>query len=312
MKLRNRIMVVVLMAVTMFTATSCLSGGQKAKDAAASIAAIDKDREGNPISVPESIERIISLGPSNSEILVALGFGDKIVAADTFSDNIEGINGDIPFFNMMAPDGEQIIVLEPDVIFVSGISRGGGDDPLKTVADTGVCVIYIPSSSSIQSIKEDIRFVAQVMGVPEKGEAVIVELEKEIDAVRAIGDAITDKKTVYFEVQAAPYMYSFGQGVYLNEMIEFIGAKNILGDLDGWLSITDEAILAANPDVILTCINYIDDPVAEIMSRPGWSEITAVANGDVYYIDTDASNRPNHNIVKALAEMAKCVYPDKY
>jgi iron complex transport system substrate-binding protein len=78
------------------------------------------------------------------------------------------------------------------------------------------------------------------------------------------------------------------------------------------MGVVDEVVLAADPDVILTSVNYIENPVTEIMSRPGWSSMTAVINSDVYFIDTDASNRPSHNIVIALMEMARAVYPELY
>ena len=68
----------------------------------------------------------------------------------------------------------------------------------------------------------------------------------------------------------------------------------------------------ADPDVILTNVNYIEDPVGEILSRPGWEEVTAVRDGNVYYIDNMASSLPDHNVVKALAEMAAAVYPEYY
>jgi len=137
-------------------------------------------------------------------------------------------------------------------------------------------------------------------------------MEFVIDNVRAIGETITDKKTVYFEIEAAPWMYSFGKGVFLHEMIGIVGATNIFGDQESWTSVADEVVLAEDPDVILTSVNYIDDPIGEIKSRPGWGGITAVKDGAVYYINTDASNRPSQNIVKALVEMAKAIYPGLY
>ena len=273
---------------------------------------IDRDREGNPITLPESIERLIVMGPSNTETIIALGCADKIIATDEYSEGLTGLPPDLPLFSMRTPDGEQIIALEPDVLIVTGMSKAGGDDPFKTVSDAGVCVIYIPSSSSIEGIIDDIRYVAEVMGVQAAGEQIIEDMENEIETIRAAGLTVTDKKTVYFEISAAPYMYSFGSGVFLNEMIELIGAINILGDQVSWISVSDEAVLAANPDVILTSVNYIDDPIGELMSRDGWEEITAVRNGDIYYISTNYSNRPNHNIVKALAEMANAIYPDLF
>jgi iron complex transport system substrate-binding protein len=271
-----------------------------------------RDREGNPITIPKTINRIISMGPSNTEILAELGYGDKVIAIDEYSANVAGIKPGIPKFSMMAPNGEQIINLEPDVIFVTGMSKQGGDDPLKIVADTGVCVIYIPSSPSIESIKEDILYISEVVGARLKGEEIVVNMEKEIETIRAIGQTITDVKKVYFEISEAPWMYSFGRGVYLNEMIELLGAVNIMADQESWILVTDETIFNSLPDVILTSVDNIDNPVDEIKSRPGWGELTAVRNNDVYYIDSDASSRPSHNIIKALKEMAKAIYPDKY
>ena len=95
-------------------------------------------------------------------------------------------------------------------------------------------------------------------------------------------------------------------------MIEIIGAKNIFENEEGWISPTAEAIIDANPDVILTNVNYVENPTEEIMSRTGWENITAVKDKAVYSIDANSSSRPTQNIIKALKEMAKAVYPDEY
>ena len=277
------------------------------------VPAIDKDREGNSITLPAQIEKVMSFGPSNSEILVALGQGDKLIAVDTYSTNIEGLPADLPQFDMMTPDAEQIVSLKPDVIFITGMSKlMGEDDPYKSIKDTGGCVIYIPSSESIDAIKEDIQFIADVMGQSAAGGEIVSTMEKEIEAVKKIGDTITDKKKVYVEISAAPYMYSFGSGVFMHELLELIGAENVLADQQSWISVSDEVVLSKNPDVILTTVNYVDDPTGEIMSRAGWDAVTAVANEEVYQVSTDATNRPSQNITKALQEMAKVIYPDKY
>ena len=107
-------------------------------------------------------------------------------------------------------------------------------------------------------------------------------------------------------------MYSFGTGVFLNEMIELIGAENILAAQEGWLGVEEESVVQANPDVILTNVNYIDDPVQEIKDRSGWDVLTAVQNGAVYYIDNMASSLPDQNVIKALEQMAKAIYPEYY
>ena len=313
--MKRKILALLLLLALLLTACSCDSNepnNPSTVDGAGQTAVIDKDREGNSITLPQAVDKIIAMGPSNAEILVALDCGDKIIAADTYASNVEGLKADIPLFSMSEPDGEQIINLAPDVIFVTGMSKAGGDDPYKLVSDAGICVIYIPSSSSIQGIKDDISYIAEVVGQKEKGVEIIEKMEKEISDIKAIGDTITDKKSVYFEISAAPYMYSFGKNTFLNEMIELIGAENVLSDQESWIPVADEAVLNANPDVILTSVNYIENPVDEIKSRPGWDSIAAVQNGEVYYIDTDSSNQPSQNIIKALLEMAKGIYPDKY
>jgi len=288
------------------------SGSGPAPGSVKAAPAIDKDREGNPIKLPDKIEKLIVMGPSNTETVVALGRGDIIIASDEYSDGIPGLPQGIPKFSMKTPDGEQIISLAPDAIIVTGMTKAGGDDPFKIVADAGICVIFIPSSNSLDGIMDDIRFISEILSAQEAGDKIVKEMKEKIEAIRAVGKTIAAKKNVYFEISAAPYIYSFGSGVFLNEMIEIIGAANILADQSEWISVSEEAVLAANPDVILTSVNYIDDPVAEIMSRDGWGEITAVRNGDVYYISTNYSNRPNHNVTLAMAEMAKAIYPDKY
>ena len=128
----------------------------------------------------------------------------------------------------------------------------------------------------------------------------------------ALASARQGKKTVLFEISALPYIYSFGTGTFLDEMIVLMGAENVMGDQVSWISVTEESAVAANPDVILTSVNYIEDSVGEILGRSGWENVTAVANNAVYYIDNGASSLPNHHIVDAMLEMALAVYPEEY
>ena len=97
-----------------------------------------------------------------------------------------------------------------------------------------------------------------------------------------------------------------------NCLIELIGAENALADQEGWIRVEGETIAEANPDVILTNVNYLEDPVGEILSRSGWEGMSAIQNKQVYSIDNMSSSLGNQNIVKALDQMAKAVYPDVY
>ncbi|MEE0299712.1 MAG: ABC transporter substrate-binding protein, partial [Christensenellales bacterium] len=110
----------------------------------------------------------------------------------------------------------------------------------------------------------------------------------------------------------APYQYSFGQGTFLNEMIELIGATNIFADQDGWIPVSAEQVVAANPDVIITNADYMEGAVAEIEAREGWAEVAAVKNHEVYLIGANVTSQPCQNIVDALMEIAADVYPEVY
>lgn len=272
----------------------------------------ETDREGYEIKVPEEINSIISLAPSTSEILIDLGLGEKIIGVDTNTQAMGILDPALPAFDLQNPDAEQILALEPDVVFISGMSYFEGGDSLKLLKDSGICVISIPTSESIEAIKEDIRFVAAVTGKTGEGESIISSMEDEIAKIAAIGAAISERKTVYFEISPAPYLYSFGQNVFLQEMLEIIGADNIFAGQEGWLSVNAEDVVAADPDVILSNVIYDQDPVPEILARDGFAEVTAVKNHEVYYIDNNSSSIPSHHIVKALREMAEAVYPDYY
>ena len=301
-----------VLAMLLAAGTMVFAGGAKE----ASLPSIDltMDRAGAPITLPAKVERIVSMAPSTTEILIDLGVADKIIAADTNTQKDGLLKQDIPYFDMMKPDAEKLIALKPDVVFISGMSNAKGNTPFSPLIDAGICVINIPSSSSIEAIYLDIAYIAAAVKQEEKGAKIIANMKKEIEAVRKKGASIAQdkKKTVYFEIGAAPYMYSLGTGTFINEMIEIIGAQNILADQKSWVSVSDEMVLAKDPDVILTNVSYIPNPIDEIMARSGWASLKAVKGKKVFGIDTNSSSRPNHNIIKALKEMAKAVYPEIY
>ena len=270
------------------------------------------DPSGAEVNIPDEIGSVVVLAPSIAETLVALGCGDLIVGYDAQSVGLEGLPADVPTFDMMQPDMEQLAALKPDVLFVSNMTLYDQTNPYQQLIDLGVCVLCVPTANSIATIQEDIAFIAAAMGKTAEGDTLIADMQAELDRIAAIGATVTEKKSVYFEIGAAPSMYSFGSGVFLNEMIELIGAENVLADQEGWLAVEAETIVAADPDVILTNVNYIDDPVAEILGRSGWEGMSAVQNEQVFYIDNMASSLSNQNIVKALDQMAKAVYPDLF
>ena len=272
------------------------------------------DREGFELSLPDEINRIITIGAASAEIIVALGLGEKIVAVDMWSSDVVGLPADVSTdLDMMNLNAEFVISLMPDVIFVTDMVRAGGmDDPLAPVSATGISVIYMPMSESLDEIMEDIFFIAAVLDRYETGEAIVLDMQARINEVRETAARITTTRTVFFEISPAPWIISFGYDTFLNEMIELVGATNIFGDQAGWFSVSAEDLLMLNPDVILTSTDFLDDPIGEIASRPGFDSLLAVQNGNVHLINANHSSRPSHKITLALREIAVAVFPEYF
>ena len=274
----------------------------------------DTDPSGAAISVPEQVNSIVVLAPSLAQTVVSLGMGDKIVGYDLQSVGLAGLPADVPTFDTVSPDVEQLAGLAPDLLLVSNLSLYDQEAPYQPLIDAGVCVICVPTSDSIEDVKSDIRFLAAALSVPEAGAALVEQLESQLNELADVVARIPqeERKKVYFEISPAPYLYSTGGGTYLHEMIQWVGGVNVLADQSGWLSVEGETVVAANPDVIFTNVNYIDNPVGEILGRDGWAGVSAVANGDVYSVDNMSSSLPNENIILAMQEMAAALYPDYF
>lgn len=271
-----------------------------------------KDRSGKEITLPKEATKIISLVPSTTEVIEDLGKTDQLIAVDTQSSTMMTDLKKLPQMDMMAVDAEKLIALKPQIVYVNDINLASSESVWKQVEDAGITVVNIPTSTSIKAIKEDVQFIADSLSEHEKGQKLIKTMHQEIDEVAKIGKTIKKPKTVLFEVAALPDIYSFGNGTFLNEMIETIGAKNVLANEKGWLPVTEEAAIAAKPEVILTNVNYMKDPAKEILARKNWENVPAVQNKEVFEIDNMSSSLPNNHITKALKQMAKAVYPEEY
>ena len=282
-------------------------------------ALISEDRSGNPITVPAEVNKIVSMAPSVTRTLIDLGLADKIVAIDTNSyDYVEFLPTGIAQFDMMNPDNESLVALEPDIIFTSGMSSKGGEDVFKASREAGVCVADIPSSTSFDQIAEDILFIGACTGTSDKADEIVKEFKVGTETLKsaAAEAANGETKTVLFMISLPtsdyPTLYSTGSNTYIDEMITDLGCKNVVGDQNSWVSISVEDAVALNPDVIFTNVNYVDNPVEEIAATPGWENVTAVKNNDIYYIDANTSNQPNQHVLEALFEMAKYLYPEYF
>jgi len=255
--------------------------------------------------------RVVSTAPSNTEIIVDIGMAHRLVAVDVHSADIEGIPAGIPLLDFFFPDAEVLFGLRPDLIIASGHNATGtGADPFRLLSEAGIQVVFVQMSDSIEGIYADIAFIADLLDARERGEQLVAEMRTEIAEITRMVPYIENPQTVYFEISPAPQMMTFGRNSFIGDMISAIGARNIFEDESWLVTPSAEALLDRNPDVILTNVNWIDDPIGEIKSRPGFNHISAVASGRVYQIDTNSSVRGSARIVLALRQMMLALYPE--
>lgn len=265
------------------------------------------DQKGREIAIDGAVERIVSIAPSNTEILFELGLGDKVVGVSAFcnyppeTENIEKVG------TFSEPNIELIIAAEPDVVFSTTISQ----ESVEALDQAGIPVIVLDAKKT-ESIFDAIEIIGEACETVEEADQLVNDLQARItevnDIVEGIADA--DKKTVFYEIWHDPPM-TVGPNTFLSDVIVAAGGKNIAADADtDWPSYSIEEILSRDPDVIL--LGHGGQQVAEVAERTGWEIISAVKNNRVVAVDPDVFSRPGPRIVDAIQFLAEYMYPELF
>ena len=171
---------------------------------------------------------------------------------------------------------------------------------------------YVTQATDIVGVYQAITGVGQVLGKDAEAQALVDSMKSTFDALKAKVPATDKPKTVYFEVSPLEYgLWTGGKGTFMNELAEMLGLKNIFDDVNGWAEVSQEQVIARNPDLIVTVTMYSGQgpkPDEEIASRAGWEGIAAVQNKAILTADNNAMTRPGPR----LAEAAQSLYDFAY
>lgn len=270
------------------------------------------DAVGDEIVIEEEPEAVVSMVPSNTEIMYELGLGKKMVGVSDF-DNYPEEAAEVEKIGGQEFNVEKIISLQPDLVLAHESGLGVGDAGLQQLRDAGVKVFVVNNAVSFDEVYETITVIAQATGATEEAERVVTEMEVQVDEIEELASAVEEPKSVFLEVGSQPDIYTTGKGTFMDEMLTIMNAENVAGDLEGWVSMDPEAIVSANPDVIITTEGgYVEDAVEQIKSRSGFAEVTAVKEDAVYSLDSDMLTRSGPRLPEGLMEMAKAVYPEVF
>jgi iron complex transport system substrate-binding protein len=258
-------------------------------------------------------QRIVSLAPSNTELLYEVGAGTQVIGRDDFSDfppearALPSVGGSMSNYDLAA-----IAALKPDLVLAAQINT---PEQVKALENLGLTVFYLNNPEHMVGLYQNLRSVGTLTDKSDQAEALIQSLDARINAIWNKLPTITTHYKVYYELDATdPSMpFTAGPGSYINYLLEIAGDQNIGATLSSpYASISSEEVINQNPDFILLGDTVYGVTIESVKQRPGWSAINAVKNDRVYAFDDNIVSRPTARIVDAIEMLARILHPDVF
>lgn len=273
-----------------------------------------RDSNGTAIVIPaQAPQRIVSLTPVDSEILGALHEQSAVVGVDYYTDYPADMAAKPKVTDANStPNIEQIIALKPDLVLSYGHDTNSGVSHADTQLMAAHITVYDLPALDLEGSISEVRLIGQLTHAESAANTLATSMQNDISAVKA-KVASAQKPTVYMELYYGNGpTYVFGGGTFGDELIADAGGVNIFhGDTSGagYPAVNNEAIIAANPQVIILTDGATP---AQVAARPGWSDIAAVKSGSIYSVDPNLTQRPGPRIITGLNDIAKDLHPSLF
>lgn len=265
------------------------------------------------ISIDAPVERVVTLLPALSEIVCALGDEEKLVARDLNSDYPATIE-ELPIISNpdMSLNYEQLIALEPDMIFASDLIRL---DQIADLEKLGLSVYWLNEPESFEEMYESIHEIALVLGRENEADSLCENLESRRQVVLDKMESVDTFPAVFFEIDGSDPSkpWTAGKGSFIDELIREAGGHNIAGKTEGaWLQIATEFLIIEDPEIILLADAEYGTTPESVKARDGWGSIHAIRENAIYEIDPDIFSRPGPRLVNALESLAMLFHPELF
>ena len=263
------------------------------------------DFQNRSVAISKRPARIVSIGPSNTEFLFALGAGDRVVGTDDFSDEpAAAVSKD--HVGGVKVSLEKVVSLKPDLIIAVKFSDGTND----ALSQLNAAVLVIDPQNAAD-VARSATLIGQAIGAD--GAKLAREIQAQLDAVKAKTDA-APKLKVFHEVDASDpaKVYTVGPTSFIDDLIKIAGGTNVFASAKtAYPAVSGEEIIRSDPDVIVLGDALYGTSVESIASRPGWSGLSAVKNKRVY-AGLSVFSRPGPRLGQAAQEYAKLVHPELF
>jgi iron complex transport system substrate-binding protein len=272
-----------------------------------------KDALENEVTFDEEPETIVSLIPSNTEIVYALGAGEKVIGVSDLDNYPEDVLNKEKI-GSMEYNIEKIISLKPDVVLAHESIANYAAEGFQQLQDAGLSVYIVKNASSFEDVYHTIETIGKITGTYDASTEVVNSMKSRVEEIKEMSEVIKEeeKLVVWTEISPAPDLFTTGKGTFMHEMLEMIGAQNAAGNQEGWPPYTEEDAVLLNPDIILVTYNFIDNPVDQVLTRDAWANVPAVQNKRVYEVNDDLVSRPGPRLLEGVEELATKIYPEIY
>ena len=245
-------------------------------------------------------QRIISLLPSLTETVCALGACNRLVGVDRYSNWPQSIAQLPRMGGGIDPNIESIVALKPDLVLMAGSARG-----VERLKSLGLAVLTL-EPKNYADVQMALGVVAKALGVPSKdSDRVWLEINAQVEEISKSVPQYAKAQRVYFEVSPVPF--GAGESSFIGETLQRLGAKNILPAAMGLFpQVSPEFVVRAQPDIIMVG----DSNLSDMQARPGWKNLIAMRTGRVCTFtskESDVLVRPGPRMVEAARLMSQCL-----
>jgi iron complex transport system substrate-binding protein len=290
---------------------ACAAPAKEVKEAASFPIEVT-DQLGRVVRLEKVPERIISLAPSNTEILFALGLGERVVAVTEYCNYPPEAQEKPKIGGFSTPNIEKVVALSPDLVLATSIHE---KEIIPALEGKGL-TIFTLDPKTVDEVLESITLVGEVTGRGETVSRLVEGMRNRIKVVTDKTDNLpeAEKPRVFYITWHDP-LKTPGAETRHNELIKMAGGTNIARDLTGYATISLEAIIEANPQVIIAGVGMgsgEDLPLQYVRNEPRLRNVDACINHRVYSIDVDLCGRPGPRIVDALEKFAEFIHPELF
>ncbi len=268
------------------------------------------DDAGRGVTINEIPQRIVSHVPSITEMLFALGLGEKVVGVSDYCDYPEEAKSKTSVGNYFNPSIENIVALEPDLVLTDGHSEG-----IIQLESLGIPYMVI-DPKDIDGIYKDLELIGKVTGTEGEAEELIEDMQDSIAQVLALVEGAPRVKVFYIiDATDLTLPWTAGPGSFVDALITMAGGENIAAQAEGaWIQFSIEQIVNADPEIIILPAKHgtaFTSPET-LIENPAWQGITAVKEGGIFIIDDDLVSRSGPRIVQGLEALARIIHPEVF